>query len=65
MITIAAIQQVIDQNDVFLRWIPTSKYITDCFTKNSISSYQLLNLIKNNPIKSHMLPNKRYLSMNN
>ena len=48
-VTIAAIQQILDQDEAILKWIPTSEQIADCVTKSKASSYQLLNLLKNHP----------------
>ena len=50
-VTIAAIQQILDQDEACLKWIPTNKQIADCITKNNASPYQLLDLIKNNSAK--------------
>ena len=50
-ITTAAIQQILDQDEACLKWIPTNKQIADCITKNNASPYELLDLIKNNSVK--------------
>ena len=50
-VTIASIQQVLDQDEAFLKWIPTNKQIADCITKNNASPYELLDLIENNGVK--------------
>ena len=46
-VTIAAIQQILDQDEACLKWIPTNKQIADCIMKNNASPCELLDLIKN------------------
>ena len=46
-ITVAAIQQIFDQDETCLKWIPTNKQIADCIMKNNASPCELLDLIKN------------------
>ena len=46
-ITIAAIQQIFDQDETCLKWIPINKQIADCIMKNNASPCELLDLIKN------------------
>ena len=51
LVTIAAIQQILDQDEACLKWIPTNKQIADCITKNNASPSELLDLIKNKSVE--------------